>query len=292
MLECERRLLSIFDFQILQIGIMRSKAFFIFTCIVYMSIGPSLSILAASTYDTSGKKKITPSKTEVFNAGFIDMASNGQVGASARLVKLMVGEPAKFGIPFSVYGGVTNAAFAQNALNSSFKSNEHLVTQFITPLSGLLNFSVDGILFRRTPQKVTRAGLLYQLGERVLTGIRTGAYSNSLTGKPYNFLNTYAVTGLYVQTGAWEKNKPSNLGICWMALRYHWCYTNPKQLNQFMSTLQTNGFYKGFSLGFGIDINAVVNIKAIYYRYDKAPEMNYGLPIYQFSFNYAMNGKY
>jgi hypothetical protein len=255
-------------------------------------LGNSYFASAINLQDTSGKKKIVPSKTEVFNAGFIDLASNGQVGASARLVKLMVGEPDKFSIPFSVYGGVTNAAFAQNTFSSANKSNEHLVSQFITPLSGLLNFSVDGILYRRLPQKITRAGLLYQLGERVLTGIRTGAYNNPLTGKPYNFLNTYAVAGLYVQTGAWEKNKSSNLGICWMAFRYHWCYTNPQQLNQFMSTLQTNGFYRGFSLGFGIEINSVVNIKAIYYRYDKAPEINYGMPIYQFSFNYAMNGKY
>lgn len=253
--------------------------------------GYSCAVNTNTFLDTSGKKKIANSKTEVFNAGFIDLATNGQVGASARLVKLMVGEPGKIGIPFSVYGGVSNAAFAQHSLNSGSRSNEHLVTQFITPLSGLLNFSVDGILYRRVPKHITRAGILYQIGERMLTGIRMGAYTNPLTGKPYNFLNTYAVTGLYLQTGAWEKNKPSNLGICWMALRYHWCYTNPKQLNQFMSSLQTNGWYTGFSLGFGIEINSVVNIKAIYYRYDKAPEMNYGLPIYQFSFNYTMSGK-
>lgn len=271
---------------------MRSKVFSVACLTLCLLVGPSYVVLGTTSVDTSGKKKLTTSKTEVFNAGFIDLASNGQVGASARLVKLMVGEPDKFSIPFCVYGGVTNAAFAQNSFTGATKSNEHLVSQFITPLSGLLNFSVDGILYRRVPQKITRAGMLYQLGERVLTGIRTGAYNNPLTGKPYNFLNTYAVTGLYVQTGAWEKNKSSNLGICWMALRYHWCYTNPQQLNQFMSSLQTNGFYRGFSLGFGIEINTVVNIKAIYYRYDKAPEINYGMPIYQFSFNYAMNGKY
>lgn len=270
---------------------MRNEVLVVVLILGFTMLGHSYTVIAATLLDTSAKKKITNSKTEVFNAGFIDLATNGQVGASARLVKLMVGEPGKFGIPFSVYGGVSNAAFAQNSLGSGVKSNEHLVTQFITPLSGLLNFSVDGVLYRRTPRKITRAGIVYQVGERVLTGVRTGAYTNPLTGKPYNFLNTYAVTGLYLQTGAWEKNKPSNLGICWMALRYHWCYTNPKQLNQFMSSLQTNGWYTGFSLGFGIEINSVVNIKAIYYRYDKAPEMNYGLPIYQFSFNYAMNGK-
>lgn len=251
--------------------------------------------------DTSGVQKVTqsvlpqrttPSKAAIFNAGFIDLVSNGQVSASARLVKLMIGEPGKLSIPFSVYGGVSNTAFQQNSISSYNKSNEHLLTQFITPLSGLLNFSVDGISFVSGKEKLTKFGLLYQVGERLLTGIRTGQIANPLTGKPYNFLNSYALGGLYLQTGAWERGKEGNMGICWLTLRYHLCYSNPNQLRVFLCDLSTNGFYTGFSMGFGIEISTLVNIKAVYYRYGKAPEMDYGLPIYQFSFNYALNGKY
>lgn len=42
-------------------------------------------------------------------------------------------------------------------------------------------------------------------------------------------------------------------------------------------------------MGFGIEINNLVNIKGIYYKYTKKPEIEYGLPIYQFSFNYSFN---
>lgn len=245
-----------------------------------------------TTSPSASQQKAISQKAAIFNAGFIDLVNNGQVSASARLLKLMIGEPGKISIPFSVYSGVSNNAFQQNSISGYLKSNEHLLTQFITPLSGLLNFSVDGISFAGRHQRLTKFGLLYQAGERVLTGVRTGSIANPLTGKPYNFLNSYAVGGLYLQTGAWERGREGNMGICWLTLRYHCCYSNPKQLHVFLSDLNTNGFYTGFSMGFGIEITSLVNIKAIYYRYDKAPEMDYGLPIYQFSFTYALNGKY
>ena len=53
--------------------------------------------------------------------------------------------------------------------------------------------------------------------------------------------------------------------------------------------IETNGLYHGYSTGFGVQINKLVDIKAIYYKYNKAPEIDYGLPIYQFTFNYTMN---
>jgi len=70
---------------------------------------------------------------------------------------------------------------------------------------------------------------------------------------------------------------------------YHISRTNPKQIKGFFPDIQTNGIYHGYSAGFGIQINNLVNLKAIYYKYSKAPEIDYGLPIYQFIFNYTMN---
>ena len=62
-------------------------------------------------------------------------------------------------------------------------------------------------------------------------------------------------------------------------MRYHICKSNPVQIEEFIPGIKTNGFYKGYSAGFGIEINGLVNIKAIYYKYTKAPEIQYGLPI-------------
>ncbi len=156
-------------------------------------------------------------------------------------------------------------------------------------MSGLINISIEGIKFnKKKDTAITKFGYIYQIGQRVLNGVRIGQISNPLTGKPVNYLNSFATTGLYFQTGAWERSNNKNVGVFWLAMRYHLTRSNPKQIKEFLPDINTNGFYHGYSLGFGIEINAVVNIKAIYYKYNKAPETDYGLPIYQFSFNYSM----
>lgn len=228
-------------------------------------------------------------KPEIFTSGFIDIINNGQVNASARFIRLYIGEPGKFAIPVSFYGGVSNNSFQNNTVGTVFsKSNTHLVNQYINPLSGLINISIEGVQFFSKQEKLTKTGLLYQIGERVLNGIRAGEISNPLTGKPVNFLNSFAATGLYFQTGAWERNNSKNVGVFWLVLRYHACKSAAGQIKEFLPSIESNGFYHGWSGGFGIEINKLVNIKAIYYKYIKAPEIEYGLPIYQFSFQYSM----
>ena len=139
-------------------------------------------------------------KPEIFTSGFIDIVNNGQVNASARFIRLYIGEPGKFAIPVSFYGGVSNNTFQNNSPGTVFsKSNSHLVNQYINPLSGLINISIEGVQFFNKKEKLTKAGLLYQVGERVLSGVRSGEISNPLTGKPVNFLNSFAATGIYFQ---------------------------------------------------------------------------------------------
>lgn len=216
--------------------------------------------------------------------------NNGQINASARFIRLFIGEPGKFAIPLSLYGGVSNNNFQnQNTGGLLFKSNDHLVNQYINPLSGLINISIDGIVYLKKTIKITKTGFLYHFGERVLNGIKIGLITNTQTGKPVNFVNSFSTAGLYFQTGAWERNNAKNVGIFWLVARYHITYTSPKQLKEFLPDVKTNGIYNGYSIGFGVEINNLVNLKAIYYKYTKAPEIEYGLPIYQFSFNYSLN---
>ncbi len=106
------------------------------------------------------------------------------------LYSLSIGEPGKFSIPLSLYGGVSNNTFGGQQSNSTTtlqKSNDQLITQYINPLSGLINVSVDGIVYFSKTQKVTKAGFIYQIGERVLTGYKTGPVSNPQTGRPVIF---------------------------------------------------------------------------------------------------------
>ncbi|MFM7645806.1 MAG: hypothetical protein ACKO41_03735 [Sphingomonadales bacterium] len=229
-------------------------------------------------------------RPELFSAGFIDVVNSGQVGASARLVKLQIGEQGKFSLPLSVYGGVSNNSFSGISSLSLLRGNEQLVGQFITPLSGLLNLSVEGTWFMRPRSFITKWGLLYQFGERVLTGNKLTSAALYSSQRPLHFLNSYLVSGLYFQTGAWEKFDQRNMGVCWLAIRYHLCYSGNKQLRQFLPAFTGNGLYSGYSMGMGVRINSLINLRAVYYQYQKAPEPDYLLPIYQFSFNYTVNG--
>lgn len=229
-----------------------------------------------------------PSKPEIFTSGFIDIINNGQINASARFIRLYIGEPGKLAIPLSLYSGVSANNFQNTAPSFGLpKSNEHLFNQYINPLSGLVNISCDNVVFFKKTTKPTKTGFLYHLGERVMTGYRAGPLTDQRTGQPINFLNTFANSGLYLQTGAWERSNNKNVGICWFAVRFHICYTNPSQIKEFLSTVETNGIYAGYSFAFGIEISSLVNIKVIYYEYTKKPELDYSVPIYQFSFNYS-----
>ncbi len=227
-------------------------------------------------------------KPEIFTSGFIDIINNGQVNASARFIRLYVGEPGKFALPLSLYSGVSSNNFQNTQAMTGQRSNDVLVTNYINPLSGIANISVEGVKFFKKKDKITKSGLLYHFGERILTGIRAGVITDPQTGKPHNFLNSFGSLGLYFQTGAWERSNASNVGLSWIAFRYIGCYTRPAQLREFLPGIETNGVYHGYSLAWGVEINNLVNIKVVYYKYRKKPEIDYSLPIYQFSFNYSI----
>ncbi|GAA4318074.1 hypothetical protein [Flaviaesturariibacter amylovorans] len=228
-------------------------------------------------------------RAEIFSSGFIDVVNNGQVNASSRFIRLNIGEQGRFVLPLSIYGGVSNNQFQNPQLGGQLlRSNDHLINQYINPSSGLVNICVEGIAFpKRADSQTTRFGFPYAIGERLLNGTRIGPVSNPATGRPVNFLNAYVTSGVYFQTGAWERTNSNNVGIFWASLRYHLTRSNPRQIREFLPDIQTNGFYHGYSIGFGIEINNLLNVKCIYYKYAKQPEIDYGLPIYQFSINYS-----
>jgi hypothetical protein len=242
---------------------------------------------ATNCQDSKGSKILKP---EILSSGFIDIVNNGQVNASARFIRLSIGEPGKFVIPLSIYSGVSSNNFQNLQTAGGQRSNDQLMNSFINPLCGITNISVDGLIFfnRRESSRLTRTGFLYHEGIRVLTGFKTGPATDPSTGRPVNFLNSFVTLGLYFQTGAWEKNNATNAGVFWLAGRYISCKTGEKQLQQIFQGIQTNGFYHGWSVAWGIEINNLVNMKVVYYKYVKAPEIDYSLPIYQFSFNYSL----
>ncbi len=231
----------------------------------------------------------TNKKIELFNSGFLDIMNSGQVNSSARFLKLYIGDPNRFSLPLSLYAGITSNP-TQSSATPTLKTNEHLVTGLINPLSGLINFSFEDILFlKRSALSKTRLGLSYQIGERVMYGIRVDTLNKIPVFSTVNFLNTYISSGLFFQTQAWEKDKANNIGIFWLSFRMHATRTGLKQLNTFLPKLTSNGLYTGYSLGFGVSITNSVDIRAIYYNYIKKPEIDYYNSLYQFSLNYTNN---
>lgn len=227
---------------------------------------------------------------EVLTAGFFDVIGNGQVNASARFLKIYIGEPNRFYVPVSFYSGVSANSFESSA--TARRSNDQLVNNFINPVTGIANISVEELrLFKKKNSQLTRTGFSYQLGERILSGFKTGGPSDPSTGKSVNFLNTHLSAGFYLQTGAWDKNDLKNIGVFWLSLRYIFSITGGRQLEFIFPDINTNGIYHGYSFGWGVDINKLVNLKVIYYKYLKSPEFGNGFPIYQFTFHYYMKNK-
>lgn len=226
-------------------------------------------------------------KPGIFTNGFIDVMNNGQVNAAARLIQIYIGEPRKFAIPLSIYTGVSANNFQDQLNTSGQRNNDHFAATFLNPLSGLINLSVDGILYFKKGNQVSKLGIPYHFGERILTGFRMGLITDPLTGRPVNFLNSHLSSGLYFQTGAWERSNSGNLGIFWLVGRWHSSYTHPNLLKEFLQIEKTNGIYLGYSIGFGVNINNLLNLRAIYYKYTSSEGSAFTLPVYQFTFNYS-----
>jgi hypothetical protein len=120
-----------------------------------------------------------------------------------------------------------------------------------------------------------------------LTGYRGNTPIDPGYGRPVNFLNTYGCSGLFFQTGAWEKNHSSEVGIFWLTLRYIISVSSRNTLLQFLDE-PVNGIFHGWSFGGGIDINGLVNIRIIYYKYVREP-IPLSIPSFcQFSFHYTL----
>ena len=243
-----------------------------------------------SIFRTKGLRSYTKwsYKPEILTSGFLDITSTGQVNASARLVRLYIGEPGGKGLPVSIYSGVSSNNF-QNQLSGGGRSNDQLGNNLINPLGGLINMSVEGLfLFNKKNYKITATGLIYQFGARLLSGFRSGPISDPGTGRPVNFLNSLGAGGIYFQTGAWERNNSRNMGLFWFTGRYILCYSGKELLQIIFPNLIYPGLFQAWSAGWGIEINNFVNIKMLFYKYTRKPSAEQADSIYQFSFTYAL----
>lgn len=110
----------------------------------------------------------------------------------------------------------------------------------------------------------------------------------AFTLKSFSFFSTYANTGLLFQTGAWEKDKEKNMGVFWLLFRYHLVQIS-NSFQKLTGYPPDEDFFHGYSIGCGIEINNVLNIKSYYYRYINPGTPIFEIPIFQLTFNYSMS---
>ena len=182
------------------------------TIVLFLLMGCSTATFCQQEEDSTAEEEDIDSteistvknrKPELFTSGFIDVFNSGQVNASARFLRLNIGEPGKFSVPLSFYSGVSSNNFQSQATPSySPKSNAQLIIDYINPLSGLINVSSESVIFFTKTEKITKPGFTYQIGERLLTGYKT-VYENEEEHEsgtesivPVNFFNTFRQRGL------------------------------------------------------------------------------------------------
>ena len=216
-------------------------------------------------------------KPEILSGGFIDIIQNGQMNASARLFRLFIGEPGKFQIPVSLYTGVSANNLSYN------RQNEEFVLNLINPGSGIFNLCFDGnntILGKKS--EFTSLQIQYQAGFRFLT------FFNRNIQKNITFFNSINAFGLTFVTGAWERNKPGNMGIFWLNIRGLFS-GNPRTVLKEIFTEPVSGKLFGYSAGIGMEISQALNVKIFYFRFLNNTEIPaFAQPFLQLSFNYSI----
>lgn len=216
-------------------------------------------------------------KAEILSGGFIDIAQNGQMNASARLFRLYIGEPGKWQIPVSVYSGVSANNFSLS------RQNEDVAVNLINPAAGIfnINFDMNNRLAGRE-EKLTSLRLYYQAGFRFLS------LFNSFLYKTITFYNLITGLGLTIITGAWEKNKPGNTGLFWLNFRGLYSNNPSAILEEFFQQPVKQHLF-GYSIGLGIDITQMLNTRAFYFRFLNNQEIDaFSMPQFQLSFNYSL----
>ena len=216
-------------------------------------------------------------KPEILSGGFIDFVQTGQMNASARLMRLYIGEPGKFQVPVSIYTGVS-----ANSL-SAYRQNEDFVLNLINPGSGIFNMCFDGTnKLAGIKTKVTSLQLQYQVGFRFLSVYDRRLFKNS------TFFNAIGSLGLTFVTGAWEKNKANNIGVFWLNVR-GLCSNNPPSVINSILEEKVIQNLLGYSVGMGIEISQATNVKIFYFRFlNNRSIAAFTPPFIQLSFNYSM----
>ncbi len=208
---------------------------------------------AGSTFLSSSE---TTEGLQILKSGFVDVLTDGNIQASARLMRINIGEIDKFYIPFYIYTGVAGNAFG------SEKANETTVANLLNPIGGIVNLSINQLHNLIPSEGITKLRFTYQLGARVVSN------KDTVTLETSSFFNSLGNVGLFFQTGAWTPDDPTNMGIFYLQAKLSGSLSSDSKLKQIFGAENIeNNYFIGYSIDAGIEINKVINIKLGVYQY-------------------------
>lgn len=228
-----------------------------------------------------------PGKPEVFKSGYLDVLSDGTMQGAARFLKLYIGDPEKFHLPFFIYTGVS----AKTLGTTDPDGTKFNISNLLNQLGGLANFSFSADNYLRLnksndgpfgKKNITQLRLAYQFGARLVNGKDSVAKNN------LNAVNTFANFGFQFQTGAWSGDSIQNMGVFFIQARaIASTSSRTKLVEMFGAGIESDVFY-GYAVDAGIEINGVIDIKAGIYQYiNNQKVVALKDPTVKFSANYS-----
>jgi len=195
-------------------------------------------------------------KVQVLKNGFVDFVSDGNIQASARLLRINIGERDKFYLPLFIYTGASGKTFGQDKLNQTTVSN------LLNPIGGALNVSFNGLKDLINGSEITKLKFAYQFGGRLVNG------SDSITKDNMNFFNGFANVGFFFQTGAWTPDDPTNMGVFYLQAKFTSSFSSKSNLEQvFGKSVLDKSYFIGYSVDAGIEIDKIISLKLGLYQY-------------------------
>lgn len=193
---------------------------------------------------------------QILKSGTIDFQTDGNVQASAQLLKINIGEKDGFYIPFYFYTGAAGSAFGTD------KFNQAAMTNLLNPVGGTFNLSFNGLNPIYKTGKYTSLQVSYQLGGRMVNA------RDSLKQQNLNTISGLANAGLYFQTGAWGDADPANMGLFFVQVKAIGTFSSAGDLQKVLNDYHfSHSYLLGYSLDAGLSIHNVVNARIGVYQY-------------------------
>jgi hypothetical protein len=202
---------------------------------------------------------------EFFKGGNIDYISSGLIQANAQLLKINIGEPKKFYMPFYIMAGADKETSAETDTDVNKSTSVNL----LSANGGYLNLGLHG---NWSPNKLsfgdyTKISLVYQLGAKSIIG------KDQLTAERVNLLTGITNIGILFQTAAWNPDDPDNIGLAWCQFAFSNTFNNDEKIKQIYGNEVNKHFY-GINIEAGVEIEKYVNLRFGYYSYLNNKDIN------------------